>query len=222
MEVTSTVFFFMLWIPVYTRSPTDSPSLGISCKECSEGFNRTHNWQCRFGCGHFYQRPRSHRRRPHSITRPTPTPTGQTGSTRAGSYLPCEKCFGHGHAKHPDPRCKYGCGRWMTYPKTEIRPATITDEPVTSAIKVGESTADDHQASPSIIEATPETLKKTNSFKTTFLRYKNSIVIIGLFAGLVAMLVGYVLYSVHQRRKTGAEPTAGDAPVIMSNLYNNF
>lgn len=223
MELTSSVLFFMLWIPVYTRSPTGSPSLSISCEECSQGFNRTHNWRCRFGCGDFYKGPRHPARRPASVTKPTPEPT-VSGHTRRGSYVDCKDCFGHGKMKTPDPRCKYGCGRWMTWPttpKTKVRPATFTDSPVTSAdvVKNTEDPMDDH-ASPSILKATPVAPEAYKSFKTTYLRYRNSIVIIGLFVGLAAMLVGYALYTIRRRKKSNAQPNPIDVAVVMNDLYN--
>ena len=41
---------------------------------------------------------------------------------RKGSFLPCSKCFGW-KAK-PDPRCRYGCDKWMTFPPTKASPTT--------------------------------------------------------------------------------------------------
>ena len=115
----------------------------------------------------------------------------------------------------------------MTYPKTEIRPATITDEPVTSADIIAVkntdtvTASDDQEALPLLLRATPET-HKSKSFQTTYLRYRNSIVIIGLFVGLAAMLVGYIMYAVRRRRKTtNEEPTAADVAVVMNDLYND-
>jgi len=124
----------------------------------------------------------------------------------------------------PDPRCKYGCGRWMTWPttpKTKVRPATFTDSPVTSAdiVKNTEEAMDDH-VSPSILKATPVAPQTNISFKTTYLRYRNSIVIIGLFVGLAAMLVGYALYTIRRRKKSKAQPNPVDVAVVMNDLYN--
>jgi len=218
MELTSTVLFFMLLIPVYMEVPTGAPSSGISCADCSEGFNKTHNWRCRFGCGKFYRGTRYPAKAPVSVTRPTPG----TGPTRRGSFLDCKKCFGHGFAPSPDPRCKFGCGRWMTWPLTTvIKPATFTDSPDTKSdiesdiAKNTEPLTDDN---PGILKATAEApLARKDSLKTIYLRYKNSFLIIGLFAGLAAMLVGSVFYRRWRRRNTKTSPA--DVAVVMHDLY---
>merc|ERR1711962_1338428 len=65
--------------------------------------NRTHNWQCRYGCDRFLRNLS-----PRSVTIPH--------VTRKGYYwLDCKKCFGHGRIT-VDPNCKFGCGRWIKIP----------------------------------------------------------------------------------------------------------
>merc|ERR1712168_353691 len=107
------MLIFVLWTPDGTSSATAKRSHWISCKECNRTAAKTINWRCRFGCDRYYSL--STPKPPVSI-RKHAVVTGNTGTTSL--YLPCSKCYGHGRPGQPtkDPRCKFGCGRVITYP----------------------------------------------------------------------------------------------------------
>ena len=67
-----------------------------------------------------------------------PTQHAQESNRKTASFLPCKKCFGWGKMVTPDPRCRYGCDKNMTYPATRPTPTTqfntepiVTSEPFT-------------------------------------------------------------------------------------------
>jgi len=213
---------FALMLSLTVASPTDSPTRWMSCDECQKGFNRTHNWECRFGCDRFVRRVR-----PRSVTVPTGSPT------RKGEYfLDCKKCYGHGLVTK-DPRCKYGCGRWFTYPHT-TPPTTTTTTTITTttaAVAAGDDEQKPIQINSNRLHPGPVKSNKSDPNKSSGLpdddspskrtystQYKLSFLVIGLAMGVAVTIAGYVVYKKTWRRKmVSVEDSRPEATVVYNN-----
>jgi len=212
MQITNLLVVCTVWMTTQAQNATGNPGVWVSCKACREGFlNITFNWRCKYGCDRFYARPIT---RPVSITKPS----AQPHNTRNGSYLDCKECFGHGVNPSADPRCKYGCGRFMTYPSRtyggEKHKLTVTESPDTEsyeAIKITDG-SDENTLN---VNPTEPTLRSINSLKKASLRYKHLILLIGLFVGATATLAGYVLY---RKRYRINKKTNTDIAIVMQNV----
>lgn len=221
MSLSIVVVFVMLWIPVELKpeAVTESPpsSVYVSCEDCSKGFNATHNWRCRYGCNRYYKTKRNG---PVSITKPTPGTTDPL-HTRKGSYLDCKKCFGHGKMKHPDPRCKYGCGRWMTYPTvsqaaTKVKP-TATESAETDDDNVANTDSPTDENASSMKATVLTSIDKLFAAKV-YLKYKHVFVLVGLAIAGLAATVGYLVYRRKWQRKRLNEEITSPTAVVMQNL----
>jgi len=114
----------------------------------------------------------------------------------------------------------------MTWPVSTPKPVIVTESPETDVdiVKNTES-LNDETSSDRInnIKSTVETIALKQSLKTTSFRYKNTVAIIGLTAGLTAMIIGYVFYRRSTwRRKMSASESPGNVAVIMNDLSRDF
>ena len=117
-------------------------------------------------------------------------------NTRNGSFLDCKECYGHGLNPSADPRCKYGCGRFMTYPPYMTRrvKSTTTDIPVTDLENVNTTTASFYEEILFNLKPTADGVLTINPLKEASLRYKHLILLIGLFVGVTVTVIGYIFY----------------------------
>ena len=57
----------------------------------------------------------------------SPTTIAVSGPTRKSTFLTCEECFGHGTNPNADPRCIFGCNKYITWPPSPFtKPAVRT------------------------------------------------------------------------------------------------
>ena len=111
-----------------------------------------------------------------------------------GNFLDCDECFGHGLKHDADPRCIYGCGKFMTYPIIPEKEEYIemldkstdasTMPNMPSTYPINEHTDQHFTRTPTI--ANP-------SFSTKFKSWKGILGVGILLIVCVAILI-YVLY----------------------------
>jgi len=175
----------LLFAPVNAQSATERSAIWISCEECKKSTSSAVSWRCQYGCDRYFTNVPNV---PVSITKPTPG----TGNTAKGSYLDCKDCFGHGNKPHRDPRCKYGCGRFMTFP-----PYYKKNRKEEEKIKKNEKNDAADEKLIQNVKADKSIQHKNDEVKTKHhlnFQYKHLVLLVGLCVVASAICVGLFMY----------------------------
>jgi len=208
------------WTSICWSAPTGKTPTWLSCEVCQKGFNKTINWECRFGCDRYVSTKR--------VKPMTMTKSPITGFvTRNGSFIiDCKSCIGWEKNPYANPLCKYGCGKWHTYPSTKVPSKTseATPTPPVRTAKIQSTIVGTHDHNKNINHddristKTRELHKDDSSPVRTNIEYKISFMMIGLVAGVIATITAHTIYKKTWRyKRTSPAESPGVSTVVFFN-----